>query len=462
MDELFEKALSEFMKLDDSPIRIVTHIDADGISSAAVLAKALQREGKKFIISAVRQLDEKKTKELAREDYKTIIFTDLGSGYLELIESNLQKKKVFIFDHHPPSRKEASGDIIHVNPHISGLSEDLLCLSGSGVVYLFAKKLNPKNINLAYIALVGVLGDVHEIEGPNRIILDDALQSGEIEVKKGLRMFGAQTKPLVNLLRYSTDPFIPGVTGDEKGIFLFLDELGIPASTKEGKQTRLVDLNEDETKRLVTGIILRRMGSEKDPEDVFGDNYLIKKEAEGSPAKDLKEFATLLNACGRMGRPSIGISACMGSESAKQKSLQVSHEYKQSLIETMNWFYQNKANPQSVIERKSLVIINASDKVKDTLIGTLASMLSKSNLYSPSTVIASMAHTMDDHIKISVRIVGASPDKSIDVNKILDNVLRDMGGETSTSGGHKEAAGALIPVEKENDFIKALLSQCGQ
>ena len=69
----------------------------------------------------------------------------------------------------------------HLNPHLFENSEELIKLSGSAVVYNFVKKLNPKNKELAYIALIGIMGDMHEMEGPNKIILADAIESGDIK-----------------------------------------------------------------------------------------------------------------------------------------------------------------------------------------------------------------------------------------------------------------------------------------
>jgi len=108
-----------------------------------------------------------------------------------------------------------------VNPHlfdIDGTRE----ISGSGVVYLFARFLNAENKDLAYLAIIGSLGDVQEeyINNEqfkiNNEILNDAVSSGKIKIDRGLRMFGLQTRSLHKLLEYSTDPYIPGITGSEE------------------------------------------------------------------------------------------------------------------------------------------------------------------------------------------------------------------------------------------------------
>ena len=110
-------------------------------------------------------------------------------------------------------------------------------------------------------------------------------------------------------------------------------------------------------------------------------------------------------------------------------------------------FYKNRKT-RHVIEKQGYVIINAEDNVKDTLIGTLTSIISNSNLYDNGTIIISMAHSIDE-TKISARIVGH---KDVDLRNILQKIVAKIGNYSV--GGHKFACGALIPQEKELEFVK--------
>src|SRR3989344_4770083 len=100
MQELIKNAVDEFKKLDNEVVRVVSHLDADGLTSASIMLQVLKREKKKFVLSIFKQLNENVLKELSLENYKVIIFTDLGSGYIKLINKYLKDKKIFIFDHH--------------------------------------------------------------------------------------------------------------------------------------------------------------------------------------------------------------------------------------------------------------------------------------------------------------------------------------------------------------------------
>ena len=59
----------------------------------------------------------------------------------------------------------------------------------------------------------------------NNLILEDAINAGKLEIAIGLRTFGMQTRPINKVLEYTTDPYIPGVTGSESGAKKFLEEL---------------------------------------------------------------------------------------------------------------------------------------------------------------------------------------------------------------------------------------------
>jgi len=89
-------AVEKFKSLEASPVRIISHLDADGIAAASILAKALIREDIKFSISIVKQISKQKLKEFSHENYKIYFFTDLGSNSLTEIENLFKNKEIFI------------------------------------------------------------------------------------------------------------------------------------------------------------------------------------------------------------------------------------------------------------------------------------------------------------------------------------------------------------------------------
>jgi len=447
--ESIKQAAGRFRKLDKKEkIRIVSHLDSDGISACSILINALNLENRKYSVSIVQQLNRKVISEISGENYSCFFFTDIGSGKLNDIRSLLAGKKVFILDHHDPEDVDIDDNIVHVNPHLFGI-DGTQEISGAGVVYFFAKYLNRKNEDMAHIAIIGAIGDVQENNGFSRLnneILETAKAKGKIKVIRGLRVFGAQTKPLYKLLQYSTDAYIPGVTGSESNAIQFLQQLGI--NPKQGNQwKKLVNLTKDEIKKLSAGIIMRRLDEEK-PEDIFSYVYILCDEEKESPLRDAKEFSTLLNACGRLNKASLGIGTCLNDEKIKRKAISNRLKYKKEIVKAMRWYEENK-DSEDIIKKQGMLIINARDNVRATMIGTIASIISSSNGFGETTFVMSMARLLNAKTKVSLRISDRKAD--VDLFKIISNIAEKVDGE---AGGHLSAAGAVIPTEKEQEFIE--------
>ncbi|MBD3310273.1 hypothetical protein GF351_03580 [Candidatus Woesearchaeota archaeon] len=426
-------------------IRIVSHLDADGISAAAILIRTLNQLNRRYSISIVQQLSDSLIDQLKDEKHELFFFTDLGSGQIKSIAEKLSDRKLFILDHHEIQEDIKSDNIFHVNPHLFGI-EGSKEISGAGVVYTFAKNLYQDIEKHAHIAVIGAIGDIQEDNGfqpLNDEILQDAVRNQKIEVQKGLRLFGIQTRPLHKALEYNTKPYIPGVTGSESGAIQFLHQIGIEPRTGSGWK-KAVNLTDEEMKKLVTGIIMKRL-DEDNPDDVLGNIYMLPEEPLESPTRDAREFSTLLNACGRMKKASLGIGACIGDRKTKEKAIGVLKDYKKAIIDAMRWY---EKNPDKVIRKERYVIINAEDNIPASMIGTLASILSKSNQMKDGTYVMSLARTEENTTKVSMRMSGDQ--KDLDLRQVVMEITQKTGGE---SGGHMKAAGAIIPVEKESDFI---------
>ena len=438
--DLISQAVNKFRFINkNSYIKIISHIDCDGLASSAIVAKAFEREDFKFSIINVKQIDSNILDEISKEEFDVLFFLDLASESIKEIEKRLDKP-VFILDHHRFEYTKTNVNII--NPHIFDI--EYREINSSGICYLFAKCLNEDNIDLAYLAIIGAIGDMQEKNGfigMNSLILEDAKE--KIEVTIGPRFFGIQTRPINKVLEYCTDPYIPNVTGSEEGTIKFLDDLGVDVRDNNGKFKKLIDINKEDIKKIMTGIILNR-SNEKNPEDIFWSIYLIKDEEKGTPLKDLREFSTLLNAVGRFGKTSLGVGLCLNNKQVKKEAFDILSLYKTELINSLNWFNNLKDN--FIINGKA--IINAKDNIRDTMIGTLASMITRSNIFEKGTIIVALAYTKDGEIKISARVSG---NKDLDLRVLLKEAVSKIGDYPC--GGHKNACGALIPRNKEEEFI---------
>ncbi|MEM4808158.1 MAG: DHH family phosphoesterase, partial [Candidatus Nezhaarchaeales archaeon] len=98
---------------------IVTHYDADGLAAASILARALMKIERSFIIRVVDQIDEETLETIPKSDY--YIFVDLGSSNADMIVKK-RFKPLSIIDHHEPLRSTTIADreFRELNPHNFG------------------------------------------------------------------------------------------------------------------------------------------------------------------------------------------------------------------------------------------------------------------------------------------------------------------------------------------------------
>ena len=452
--ELLKNSISFIKDIpNNKTIRVISHLDADGITAAALIVNALQNENKEYDLSIYSQLTDEVCKELAKEEYKYYIITDLGSSQLSSINKHLKDKKILIMDHHVPQEK-ADDNIVHINPHLIGIDGSTF-IAGSGVVFFYSVLLNNKNSEMAHLPIIGAIGDVQEkqgFSGLNNVILEIAIERKKIIPKKELNLYGKQTRPLYKLLEFSSDLNIPGITNNQNSAVLFLNQLGIKHIKENGELRTFYDLTEQEKKKLTEAIIIKRMNAGIiNQTNLFNITYEVVDEEQGT-FKDAKEFSSILNACGRMDQAKTGVYACLNQDNCKNEAHQVQKDYKIEIVHGMNWLKkQIKDKSNSIIQNKKFMIINAQTNIMYTIVGTIGSILTMGNTYPEDYYILSLAHNISEKtIKVSLRIVGNN--KEIDLQKIITTIIEKLG--VGEAGGHQHAAGAIIPIEKEAAFLQ--------
>ncbi len=140
----------------DGFIHVFSHLDADGVAAAGIIGKALLRLDARFRIRITQWIEKSIVGEILSDKPQLVIFTDLGSGYVDLLTEKLADFKIAILDHHQIIGKE-SENFVHVNPHLCGI-DGATDVSGAGVAYFVAHALDKANVDLAPIAIVGALG----------------------------------------------------------------------------------------------------------------------------------------------------------------------------------------------------------------------------------------------------------------------------------------------------------------
>lgn len=439
--------------LEDLPssVLLVGHFDTDGLASAVIIEESLKKEGVKVTKLIKQHIDDATIEEFKQHEEKTIFLVDVGANK----EVNLAKtgKQIIILDHHNPQYEEnhkLAKNVIHINPYLANLTERNV-ISGAGVVYYFCLGMNSSNKCFAHLAVLGALGDTQERNGfeqLNNNILQHAIVQKTISVGRRLRLYGINSRPLTKVLEYSTDLSIPGVTNNASGVRDLLAELRIPTMWN-GRLRRFFNLHDDEKERLSNKIL--ELKPDEDIKNIIVPSYTLTNERKRS-FQDMKEYATIINACGRLGEYEIGMKCMLGDLDAQNKAILNLRVYKNAIREAFVFIDNCKENPnEDYIVGDGFVIVNLHDKIKSSLVGIVASILARNKHYDPGTIVCTLARNNEDTIKVSMRVSGDSLDKN--VQEILQIVCEKLG---TSSGGHKNAAGVVIESKQEKEFLKLL------
>ena len=427
LEEIIQPITNIFLeKLQEKEVLLISHFDTDGITSATIMIQTLKRLDIQFSVKIIKSLEKEFIETLPKN--KVILFLDLASGSLNYLKET-EIEDIFIIDHHEIIQ-EVPSNVKIINPQLN----DKQKISSSSLTYLFSKTINEKNKDLAKLAILGMVGDLleKEIDKLNYGIADD----GNIKKKRGLLIYPS-TRPLNRVLEYSYNPYIPEVTGKIKGVMELLREAGI--NPNKGGYKSLIELNEEEMQKLTTAVMLRNPKSKN--QELIGDIFLIKM---FNKLEDAREISAMINACSRLGHPEIALQICMEIPNSRKEAEAIHVRYKQALISALKFIEEAEK-----IIGEDFIIINAKNSIQDTIVGTIASILSKSAIYEEGTTITAMAY-YKDKIKVSARNVGKN---GRNVREMLNRIVTQIGGEV---GGHENAAGCLIHQEKEGEFIENL------
>ena len=436
-------------------VQVVSHIDADGLTAAAIMCHALDRLGIERSVRFVKQLDKKILEEVADANIPTI-FTDLGSGMLSDMPRGMD---VVIADHHQIDR---NGDTeYHLNPHLCGIDGSTE-LSGSGCAYLLAQALSCPGLklgDLADLAIVGAVGDLQarkfgKLVGCNREILKQGAERGVLDYRKGLSFFGKQTREVFKLLTYSSDPYLPGLTGNDGASIEFLRKAGIGAGGERWR--RWIDLSEEEQQKVVSSLVQYCIGKRMSSYQVHRlvtEVYTLTKEQEGTEMRDASEYSTLLNATARYGFADVGLAVCLGD---RDKKLAEAHDllkdHRKNLVDGLKLVRE-----KGITEMNHVQYFDAGSSIRDTIVGIVAGM-SLTNSRNRDMPIFAFAES-DDGLKVSARGTQGLIRKGLNLADAIGACAGSVGG---TGGGHNIAAGATIPRGSKDEFLELIDAAVGE
>src|SRR5260370_5985246 len=171
---------------------ILHHDEADGLCSAALTKIAIEKLGIETRLICLDKLYPEVVKDVEGSSRHLVVFSDLGSGHVQLLESQNRSRSILvILDHHDTS--ESRDTLVHnLNPELNGFSGEKDA-SSSTVAYLFAKTVDPILATFAPLAIIGSTEIPGEAQGLNKIPIQDAEKTGAVKrtPRGGIKFDGA-------------------------------------------------------------------------------------------------------------------------------------------------------------------------------------------------------------------------------------------------------------------------------
>ncbi len=405
-------------------IRIISHCDADGIASAAIMAISLMRAGYNFHIS-IKKTGTKIADGIG--DASLAVFCDIGSTNLE--ELNNLNCRVILCDHHMIKGELTNG--INMNARAYGMDgSSEIC--GATATLALSLAMDEKNIDMAQLAIAGAIGDKQDrggFKGYNRKVLEDAVKKGYIEMKE--ETVFSQDMSMMDSLEECIEPYFSNFSGG--GALKFLQDMGIDPFKK------FSELGENERKKLLSALTLRLM--EQGAENVS----LIRISPHGKNYGSLYDLSSKLNACAREGEEGVGIAACLGDGGAMGKAGQLQSTYREKIRREMRELEKEK-----VKELSSISYFHTKNTALGGVLAGLA-MMYLPNFSKEKAVIS--VSTGEKKVDISGRGTERLVKKGLDLSEGMYVAAAKVGGG---GGGHPIAAGATIPPGREEEFLREL------
>ncbi|RLF41887.1 MAG: hypothetical protein DRN12_01920 [Thermoplasmata archaeon] len=432
LQKLFEEAVSWIHRSNTDKIRVVSHYDADGISAASILFIALYREGFDVHVSLMRNPFTDGLERVRRERNEFIIFSDMGSGQIPIIKDF--DSRIIILDHHQPLDHTPIDNILEINANLCDIKGDSEAC-GASLSYVFSSILNSKNRDLIPLALTGITGDkqyIGGIKGFNKEIVEEAVDSKQVTMYKGIKSIG---ETIEDALYYTVDPYYPGISGNRDGIKHLLMRLHIDPDQN------LETLSEIQKKKLYSYLLLILMKTGCTP--IILDTVIRERYSSQLTHGEIEGFSDIIDACGKGNQRDLGFAVCIGDEEAYRESLSFHRDYNQLLLDELQ-----KLELQGAEERKYYRYFYSEDSSRSGVIAGIA----VNYLFDDKKPLISLVRHKDE-LHISSRGNQRLTEKGLNLGLAMREIAMKVDGH---GGGHKIAAGATIPLDKEEFFLEEL------
>ena len=445
---------------NDEEISIISHLDADGITSGSIISTSLARLGAKWTLRTVSDINLNVIEQMKSDSHDFYIITDLGAGMARELFDSLNNKWIII-DHHQMPQEEMTADyndqIMNAWKYdIDGGSE----ISAGGMAYMVANTIDRKNKDLSTTAIISAIGDRQDqgdkksLIGINSEILKTAQTLGLISVDLDLMFTGRDTRPLHEALAYTLFPYIDGLTWNIENCYSIIKNSGI--KMKVNGRWRVTSEISQQEKSTILDAIAKFVATSQNTQDNVIDNltgftYTLINEDQRSQLRDAREFSTLLNACGRIRKAGVGIGICMGDRNAMlTEGEEIVANYRITLRNYISTIFAEKWR---LVDDGKAIFVNGEGLLAEDMLGAVSSLLSGSPTFSGRLLFVRTLASDSTYKFSSRKCLGCKSE--LNLGLIMRHCSESVGG---AGGGHIAAAGCRIPSARLEYFMQSIRS----
>jgi RecJ-like exonuclease len=248
-----------------------------------------------------------------------------------------------------------------------------------------------------------------------------------------------------------------GLTWNREGCHALLKNAGIKLK-EDGRWRVPAEFSQEEKSAILDAIAKFMATSSKAAtriiDDLIGYVYTLSGEDKRSQLRDAREFSTMLNACGRIGRAGVGIAICMGDRndmlSAGEEIVSI---YRTTLRNYISTIFADKWR---LVDDGRSVFVNGDGLVAEDMLGAVSSLLSGSPSLGGRLLFVRTL-TKDGTYKFSSRkALGSTSEANLGlIMRYCAEAFKGAGG------GHSAAAGCRIPSSALEDFVAGVRAATG-
>jgi len=444
----FEAKIASSAKNSEN-ILIASHHDTDGTCAAAILSEFIYRNKGHCQIRAVSEPNSRFFERLGLSKFDSVIFVGICAGLSGEISKTFGDKWLVI-DHHEIPDYEMKHDRI-INCQQFGFDGTTAACS-SLIAYLIAKNYHDERF--AFLSIVGALGDRQDV-GPRKTLVGlnaKVLEADNSQVKGIVSKFdllfsSRETKPVHEGIANTLSIFIPGMSGNKDACLASLSGAGIEIKANTKWKT-VADFSEEEKQKLIETIVPHLSGTTYTVEDLVGSVYSLNSKDELSMTRDARDLSVILSACGRMCKPGIAVSLCLGDEGVLANDVeQILSDYRREIAKSLQVLLQSE---DRISEKRDYALIIGDGVVNERMTGAVCQIIAAHSRFK-SKVVFVRTTTQDGDVKVSSRCGKERSD--CDLGLMLGKIAKETSG---VGGGLKNAAGARFSIVKQQVFQQAV------